>query len=454
MPSVSIVGGGIGGLATGSFLKRLVPDITLTVFEGSGQVGGRARSTREAGYTFDWGPSNFLIGSPPTTPSVLRLVEAVGLSQELVGASPAARRHYVFHDGGLRPAPTSLSTFLGSELLSSAGKLRLLLEPFIASRFEGEETVYSFLRRHFGISFADSFAGSLVFANPAGDARRLSLDALFPELRQLEYDHRSLIRAFDPQGLLPGGGSLTSFRYGGIQRLIDGLKSDLATETRTNAEVMALEKTTSTSIKLRFDDGAEVLADQVVLATPAFVSARLLKQHLPEAAQLLVSIPYADVRVFGLGYDRIEIPRPLDGFGFLVPRSEGPSILAVAWNSSIFPNRAPEGRVSLSVFVGGTQDPNFLSLSANEALAAIRSDLEITMGITAAPEYISESPRPQAIPQYLLGHGQRVKRIEVALAGIPGIYLTGGAYRGVGLDACIRDAYRVAKVIAADLVES
>ena len=298
MHSVSIIGGGIGGLATGSFLKRLAPDVALTIFEKSGQVGGRAKSTREGGFTFDWGPSGFLVHNPPAKPDVLQLVEALGISQELVSASPEARQCYIFHDGGLRPAPTSLSTFLGSELLSPYGKMRMLLEPVMASRLRGEETVYSFLQRHFGVAFADSFADLLVLMSSAGNPRDLSLNALFPEFHQLEHDRRSLIGAFNTPGLFPEPDSFKSFRYGGIQRLIDSRSSDLATEIRTNAEVTNLEKT-DRGLNLKLDGGTELLADRVVLATPAFVSAQLLKHHLPEAGKLLASIPYCGVRVFG-----------------------------------------------------------------------------------------------------------------------------------------------------------
>ena len=452
MPSVSIIGGGITGLAIGAFLKRLAPNTSINLFERSRQVGGRARSTTEKGFTFDWGPNGFLATDTTKPSPILDLVKAVGLSEDLVQATPGSQRRYLFYDGGLRPIPTSLSTFLGSELLTTPGKFRALLEPVFASRFKGEETVYEFLQRHFGTGFANTFADPLVIGHTAGSALKLSLDALFPHIRQLESNHLSLISGFNSQKRHPDRrATLTSFLEGGIQKLIDGLNADLRKEITTDAELIALEKSSSNRIRLRFKEGTEFITDKVVLATPAFVSGKLLKTHLPDAAQLLGSIPYAGVRVFALGYDRIEVPRPMDGFGFLVPRNQGVSALGVLWSSSIFPNRVSKGKVLLNVFTGGTHDPNILSLSTEEALKLVQRDLEITMGITAPPQYTGDIIWPQGIPQYLCGHQQLVKQIEIALTDFPGITLAGDAYHGIGLNSCVQDAHRVATTLASEL---
>ena len=442
MPQVAIVGGGIAGLATASFLRRLAPGLRFVLLEKGIDPGGKARSTSEGGFTFDWGPSSFRANAPET----LELAGAVGLSERLLPASEVARNRFVYRDGGLRPVPVSPQAFLRSELLSPGGKLRALLEPVLASQVSQEESVHVFLSRHFGAGVAAAFADSLVSDTTVGNAGELSLDALFPQLRRLEREHRSLLRGLI--GSQGGWGLPTSFREGGIQCLIDALRADLTPELLTRAEVTAFEPDASGGFILRLKEGGEVVAAQVVLATPAPVSATLLRPHSPEAAGLLAAIPYANVHVFGLGFDRIDVPRLLDGFGFVVPRGEGVRSLGVQWSSSIFPDQAPKGKVLLRVIAGGTVDPAFADLSRMEALATVRRDLEITMGITAEPEYVEAVYWHRGSPQYLLGHCERLERVERLIADMPGVTLTGDAYRGVGLNDCIRDAKRVATALA------
>ena len=188
----------------------------------------------------------------------------------------------------------------------------------------------------------------------------------------------------------------------------------------------------------------------MVLATPAFVSAKLLEDLSPTAARTLAGIPYADVWVFGLGYDRIDVPQPLDGFGFLVPRGEGVRSLGVLYSSSLFPEQAPAGKVFLRVICGGTLEPDFINLPDEEALSVVRRDLRVTMGITAEPAFVTQAKWPKGIPQYLLGHRRRVTDIESALGEYPNLYLTGNAFNGVGVNDCVRDALRVARVLTTE----
>lgn len=457
---VAVVGAGITGLATAFRLEREDPAWEVVVFEAAPHVGGKVRTTVRDGYTVDWGPNGFLASAPDT----LALVRALGLDDALQPAAPSARRRYLYLDGGLRPLPGTPPAFLASEVVPLYGRLRAALEIVLATAGTGEESVHGFLARHFGRVFADALADAFVSGITAGDPRELSLDALFPRLRTMERTHRSLVRALIAQqraakraraaagtgraGAAPRGG-LTSFRGGGMQRLLDALRDALQGELLLTTPVEALEPLgDGRGHRLRVAGASTEPFDDVVITVPAPAAAALLRPHLPTAAEALAAVPYAGIRVFGLGFDRIDVPRALDGFGFLVPRGQGVRSLGVLWTSSLYPDRAPDGKVLLRVLAGGRLDPSMLELSDDDALAAVRRDLRVSMGITVEPEFVETVHWQQAIPQYTLGHGDRLRRAEAALEGLPGVHLAGNAYRGVGVNDCVRDAVRVAAHVA------
>lgn len=444
--TVAIIGGGISGLATAFFLKREKPDWRVTVFEKEREPGGKVRTSVQDGFTFDWGPNGFLTNVPET----VELAQALGLKDALQPAADTARYRFLYQDGGLRPLPSAPPGFVTTELLSPFEKVRAGLELF-SKPGDREETVYAFIARHFGTGFADALAGAAVLGITAGDAKALSVDALFPRLRGLEREHGSLIRGLVKQqreakkNPKPPG-RLTSFKAGGVGTLVEALRTQLGDDLKTGTAVTDLSSTDN-GYSLRLASGETFQADAVVLATPAFVSAKLLESLSPSAAENLMSIPYADVWVFGLGYDRVDVPQALDGFGFLVPRGEGVRSLGVLYSSSLFSSQAPAGKVFLRAICGGTLEPGFIHLSADEALAAVRRDLRITMGITAEPEFVAQAKWPKGIPQYLLGHRKKVADITRALQAYPNLYLTGNAFNGVGVNDCVRDAARTATLL-------
>ncbi len=444
---VAIVGGGISGLATAFRLKQLAPELTdgnprgmaFRVLEKESIAGGKVRSSLQGGFTFDWGPNGLA-----RTPATLELMDALGLSSELREASAGVKKRFVYADGKLRPMPSSPATFLKSSLLSPAGKARVLLELLNTRRGDSEESVYDFIARRFGREAAEAFAAPLVTGIAAGDPKKLSLDALFPNLRGLEREHGSLLRGLlaSRKRVKSNGGGLATFQ-GGMGHLSGRLGQALEAELVTETEVVSVVPG-ATGYTLKLASGEALEAEQVVLATPAYVSAELLEPFAPETARLLASIPYADVGVFGLGYDRSDILIPLDGFGFLVPRGQGVRSLGVLW-SSIFPDQAPAGKVLLRVIVGGSLDPGFLELDDEAALAAVRRDLRATMSIRGAPEQVTYMRWPGSIPQYELGHQRKLQRLREVLAAHPGLHLSGNAYDGVGVNACLRNAKRLAQ---------
>lgn len=436
---VVILGAGPTGLATAHRLRRLRPDWRLTVLEKDPVAGGKVRTVRRDGFVVEGGPNGFLSNAPQT----LALVRELGLEGELQEASEAARRRYLYRGGGLRPLPGSPPAALRSELLSPTGKARALAELVLGSRSDREESVHDFLARHFGRELAERLGGAMVAGVAAGDPRALSVDALFPRLRELEREHGSVLRGMIRSTRAPG--RLTSLR-GGTGRLLEALAEELGGALRTGVEAVALARGPD-GFELTLRGGERLAADAVVLTVPAFAAASLLEPLAPAAA-VLGEIPYAPVRVFGLGYERVDVPHPLDGFGFLVPRGQGLRSLGVLWSSALFPDRAPAGRVLLRVLAGGSTDPRFAELGSAEALAAVRRDLRVAMGVVAEPVLVEEWNWRRGIPQYTLGHGARVARAEAALADLPGLVLAGNAYRGVGLNDCVRDAERAAARVA------
>ncbi len=453
MKHVVIVGGGLAGLGTAFFLQQARPELTITILEKEPQAGGKVRSSHRAGYTVDWAANGFL----PNVPDTLELARTLGL--ELQEAAEVAKNRLLYKNGALRTLPASPPAFLTSELLLLSEKLRAAAEPLLGRAYEGEESVYDFVARHFGRGVADVFAGPFVLGITGGDAKRLSLDALFPRFRVLEHTHGSLVRALVKQQRAAKEAShqnpdpdrpkrLTSFR-GGSGQLVAALAEKFTGKLERGAQVETL-KPVNGGLEVRWN-GRVLRADAVVLATPSFVSAQLVRPFSSAAAEALADIRYADVQVFGLGYHRADVPSGLESFGFLVPRGEGVRVLGVLYSSSIFPGQAPDGRALLRVIAGGTVDPEFAALTPDEALAAVRRDLRVTMGIVAEPEFAEHIPWPQGIPQYELGHVLRIERAETALAEHP-LWLTGNAYRGVGVNDTVRDARRTAGALLKSLV--
>ncbi|MEO1273470.1 MAG: protoporphyrinogen oxidase, partial [Myxococcota bacterium] len=324
------------------------------------------------------------------------------------------------------------------------------------------ETVHGFATRRLGREFADTFMHPMILGITSGDAAQTNLDALFPRMRALEVDHGSLLGAMvakmrakllegsspDEGGPAGPGGRLTSFGPGGVQVLLNALAQHLGdARLRLNTQAVQIVRNGDSERRWRvvLDDGETLEADAVVVATPSYVAARLVEGQMASLAEALDTIPYASVRVLALGFDAGAIPGRMDGFGFLVPRGQGVRILGCLWTSTIFPSQAPHDKVLLRVIAGGAFDPGFVELSDEEALWETRRDLSRTMGITKAPEFVRHVRWPRAIPQYGPDHLNRVDRIDQHLNAVgPGLFVAGNAYKGIGLNDCVRNARHTA----------
>ncbi|OGU15779.1 MAG: protoporphyrinogen oxidase [Geobacteraceae bacterium GWC2_53_11] len=461
MKKIIIVGGGISGLATAWLLRDKAhsagKELDITLLEKEERAGGKIKSIKADGYTCEWGPNGFLDSKPQT----LELCKAIGVESNLHRSNDNARKRFIFSGGELHQLPDGGPAFLRSHLISWPGKLRLAMEPtpFIAPAPVGvDETLAAFGRRRLGKEALDKLIAPMVSGIFAGDPETMSLVSCFPRIAELEREYGGLIRAMimlakkkkqdQAEGKVVSsaagpGGVLTSFREG-IQYLTDALSASLGDIVRQGQHVVAVEKSHSSSYRVKCEQGDDLEADIVIIASPAFAAAGMLDSLDPAMTSVLCQIPYASMTVVCFGYDRGQIGRSLDGFGYLIPKKEGRNTLGTLWDSSMFENRAPEGKVLLRSMMGGACFPDYVALSDDEVVARVRKDLGLTMGIDAAPEFVRVFRHHQAIPQYTVGHGKRLQALEESLKAHPGLILTGNSYRGIGLNDCVAAAERAA----------
>ncbi len=462
MADIVIIGGGISGLSAAFALEREARKrglgISTLVLEGEERLGGKIWSRKEEGYLCEWGPNGFLDSKPWT----LELCRDVGIQERLLRSNYNARKRFIFSRGQLHQLPESALSFFRSTLISWPGKLRLACELLISARLdEKDETLADFARRRLGSEALDKLIGPMVSGVFAGDPETMSLKSCFPRIHELEKEYGGLIKALlrlqkkrrqdkktgkavsGPSG---PGGILTSFGDG-IDELVGGVAATLEGEVRTGAKVVALRKKEA-GFELCLESGEILPARAVLSACPAFELAGIVEGMDQGLSGILSTIPYAPLFVVCCGYERGKIPHDLNGFGYLVTRQEQKNALGTLWDSSIFPNRAPEGRVLLRSMVGGAAWPEVMKLSEEEIQRRVLEDLRAIMEIVEPPDFIRVYPHARAIPQYLSGHESLIGVLTDRAQGYPGLFFSGNAFFGVGLNDCVRASNEVAaKVI-------
>jgi len=443
---VVIVGAGVSGLATAvnllNIARRTAVGLRLTVLEAEPRAGGRMWSDREDGYVVEHGPNGFL----DSKPDALELAASVDLQDRLLRASAFAKKRFICRRGRLRRLPESPWAFLASRLLTFRGKARVLWEPFVRAAPNEDETLQEFATRRLGREALEYLIDPMVSGVFAGDPARLSLRASFPRIYELERDYGGLFRAMfrlmrekKRSGPAGPGGTLTSF-VGGVRTLVETLQALLADRIVLSAPVTRLRRTASGFEVESPGLPGPISTDAVVLACPAFEAARLCEPDAPALARELAGIEYAPVTVVATAFRRDDVPHPLDGFGFLVPRSEARPILGTLWDSSVFSDRAPPGRVLLRTMVGGARAPELAALPDRDLIGAVRTQLADYLGIRSDPERVWVYRHPRGIPQYVTGHLERLARMDAEVARTPGLFLCHNAYRGIALNDCAREA--------------
>lgn len=465
MKNIAIIGAGISGLSTAYAIERLAEaeglDVAVTVFEREDRTGGKIWSIREEGYLCEWGPNGFLDSKPMT----LELCEQLGISEQLERSNDNARKRFIYSGGILNRLPENGPMFLQSKLISWPGKIRLAQEFIKPKRTDGvDETLAEFARRRLGPEALDKLIGPMVSGIFAGNPETMSLKSCFPRIYELEQEYGGLLKAMvklakqkkaevkagkQVASAAGPGGVLTSF-VGGIQQLTDATVGGLKGQVKTGSAVTEIMPIYG-GWQITLADGSKTDVDIVVSAAPAHVLKNIVNGVDGKLSDLLGGIPYAPMNVVCFGYEKEKIARDLDGFGYLIPKKEGCEILGTLWDSSIFPQRAPEGYVLLRSMMGGATNPEAIKLSDDEVRMRTMAELKKIMGINVDPDFVRIFRHERAIPQYIVGHADRLAAIAENLRQHPGLILTGNAFFGVGLNDCVNAANKAGEQVISSL---
>jgi oxygen-dependent protoporphyrinogen oxidase len=447
MKRVAIIGGGISGLSALHFLRSRYQDkCRVVLYERDERLGGTIGTDIVGGFVSDWGPNGFLDRVPLT----LNMVSELGAEDLLEPARNSAGKRYIFNRGKLHEISASPVAFMRSPLLSLKGRLRLAAEPFIRPRkdWDRDESIFDFAARRIGREAAATMIDSMVSGIFGGDSRHLSLAACFPIMKAMEKEHGSLVKALvarkraagkskDKTSTGPAGpaGRLTSFKNG-LATIIDVFAERYGDAITTGCPIIEIAKAENGYRVVR-KGGSAVEFDAVICAAPAYQASSMIGGINASLSVLLDSIPYASIAVVCLGYQRQDIGHDLDGFGFLIPRGQGKRILGSIWTSSIFPGRSPDGMVQLRTMIGGATDSEAVELTDGALLDMVTEDLKPILCIAGPPAYVRIFRYKQGIPQFVIGHPARMEEMNNLLRGHPGLYFTGNAYEGVGLNDCV-----------------
>lgn len=442
MPQVVIVGAGLSGLSLAYRLHRAHPDVSITILERASRPGGNIWTERRNGFQVEIGPNGFLDAKPST----IQLCRDLGLSDKLIAGSEAARKNrYLFWRGKLRMLPNSLWSFLTNGILSWRGKISLLMEKY-RQRVEiaGDESIHDFALRRAGRDVAEILADAMVTGIHAGDPKLLSVNAAFPRVAQFEREYGSVMRGFTAvgrkrradakaRGEQPQPGRMWSFRDG-LRVLIEALHDQCGATIHTGVTIKRIRRESRWIIEGEGQDRWE--ADAVALTCHGAEQAAQVADVDATLAEGIATIPYAKVAVVVVGYREADIPKKIDGFGYIAPQSLKRDLLGVQWCSSIYPDRAPPGFVLWRALCGGWHRPEMVDWDDARLLSAVRAELKAAMGVTADPAFVQIVRWPRAIPQYMLGHSARVAAIESRLPKHPGLFLGGNLYHGVAMNDC------------------
>jgi len=458
-----VVGGGIAGLAAAHRLvehARDGADLDVVLLEGSARLGGSLGTERQGGFLLEHGADSMITDKPWG----LALCERAGLADRLLGTREGERRTYVVHDGRLHAlpegflllAPTALWPLARSPIFSILGKARMALDLVLPrGGAGGDESLGAFVRRRLGAEALERVADPLVGGIYTADPERLSLAATMPRFLELERVHRSVILGLRQSSGAARGSA--GARYGLFVAPADGMGALVEAVARALPEGVVRLRATVESLardgtRWRVAAGAQAFdADAVIVTAPAWVAAQLVAPHDEALARDLGAIEYASSATVTLGFRAEGVADKLQGFGFVVPFAERRSLLACTFASRKYPGRAPEGHELLRAFVGGARRPDLVELDDEALLGTVRAELRALLGIVAEPVVTRVERWRRAMPQYAVGHLDRVRDIERRAAALPGLALAGAAYRGVGIPDCVRSGEAAADAVAGRL---
>ncbi len=452
---IAIAGGGISGLSLAYALLDKTPSLDVTVYEAGSRPGGKVYTEQLDGYICEAGVNGFLDNKPAT----LELAKKIGLPP--LKSNDNARKRYIYFGGALRMIPTDPAKFLLSDFLSLGGRLRMIGEYFVPKKIYDDESLKDFAVRRVGTEFYEKLLDPMASGIYAGDPEKMSVRSCFGKVYDLEQKYGGLIKGFmavarekkesGAGGTVEAGpgGTLMSFENG-MYSLIQTLADFLGQRLVTGKRLVDTEKT-ARGYTLNFADGSQAAADCVVLTSPAHDSAAAIRGIDGGIALQLNNIPYPALSVVAFGFRKERLTRDLNLFGFLIPAKEKRKILGTLFDTSIFPNRAAPDRVLLRVMIGGARAQALAMLPDDKLVSLAQSELAAVADVKAEPELVKIYRWEKAIPQYHVNHYKKIEMIETALTKHKGLYLGGNAFRGVAVNDCIANGFRLADQIIADL---
>jgi oxygen-dependent protoporphyrinogen oxidase len=450
LPAI-VIGRGISGLSCAYRLQQA--GISVRVLDAANHPGGVISTIEKDGFLFELGPQSFLSSQP-----LLELIASLGLTGELLHADARAPRYVLLH-GRLVQAPLAPQSLLTTPLLGARTKWRLVTEMLRHTRPPaGDESIASFVRRKFGDELLNRLVAPFVSGVYAGDPEKLSLRASFPKVHEFEATYGSVLRGAmksrPPKGTPRPG--LCSFRRGmeTLPRTLGMRLGDAFLSETSVVEVRRAEASGKRLFELAVTHGGQyetLLASAVIVATPTNAASQMLKGLWDKCEEIFSRVEYAPIAVVSAGYRREQIRQSTNGFGFLVPRSEGLRVLGTVWNSSLFPGRAPEGMVCFTSFAGGATDPELCQWSDAEIKEIVRSEAGRVLRIEGDPVITSIHRYPRALPQYNLGHSEIVSALGAFTSSVPGLFLTGNYLTGPSIGSCVEQAIHIADAASAYL---
>jgi len=468
------VGGGISGLATAFSLQEKATKaglpIRCTILESESSWGGKIVTHRVGGIVTEAGPDSFLSQKQ----AGLDLCVKLGLADQLINTNETGKKACVLYKGQLHDlpegllsfVPKQLGSFFRSGLLTWTGLARMGLEIAVPpGPSTGDESLAVFLRRRFGVQAFERVLEPLMAGIYAGDAELMSLRATFPRFFELEQQHGSIVRgmmaakkAASQLSIVQPKRTMFVSLKNGLSDLVTALTNQLSqqgVELHVGARVEALRVRSHELGRWMYDlilqDGSALSADGVVLATPAYVSAELLRPLTPIAGGILDMIPYVSTATVAMAFPRT-LTSAIEGFGFIVPRAEQRHVIAATWTSLKWPYRAPTDQLLVRCYVGGMGREDILQLDDDALTAKVREELAVVCGIRVEPGYAEVNRWWKAMPQYTLGHLDRLAQLEAAVSRYPGLVLTGAGYRGVGIPNCIYHGAVAGERVVQDLI--
>lgn len=437
---VVVIGAGIAGLSAAHYLKKRGVDVEI--IEREKFFGGAVRSAlKDDRYLIELGPNAFLANAEPVT----KLARDLSIEPLIVGSDELSKNRYIYRGGRLHKLPMNPFAFLGSRLISTAGKLRAMFEPFVRSKSKDDETLAQFVERRAGKEILEALVDPFASGVWAGDPRQLEMKSVLPKFVEIERECGSVMKGMkklkrEGETNTERKKGLYSFRWG-LGTLTARLEEELRGKLKLGAAALSIEKGRDGGFKVRVEGQVlPILADAVVIATPAPQTAGILAALSSEIVEPLSSIPYSPLAVVHTAFKTTDIPKKLDGFGVLIPRGEGIRLLGSIWASAIFPGRCPKDEELLTNYIGGATDAGLIDLSDEDITKEVLDGLKKTMGITASPKFIYVKRVAQAIPQYNLGHAKNIGIIQNELEKIPGVFLTGSYFDGVSVSDTIANA--------------